>query len=482
MIDSLGTRVRNKPLPLQAMTSSQIGESTRSRMNIFYRLGCLSTMILLSTLMPGYLAAQSREEKVRIDRTNFEKSGLWYYNNLEQGFEVAKKNNQPVLVVLRCIPCEECVKLDDEMLEANPRFQQLLKSFVRVRIVGTNGLDLSLFEFDTDQSFAVFIFGPDRTLYGRYGTRSDRKEWESDVSVEGMIAALQESLNIHHNYPNNREWLVGKQPSQPPFARPEEIPVLSTKFTGQLDYQGNVVKSCIHCHMIGEGLREYYRAEKGGIPEKLQFPFPHPKIVGLILDPHQSTTILSVEDNSSAKRAGFQAGDKIVRFGNQAVISMADIQWVLHQASSNGEQIVAIVNRDGKETPLKLGLDGDWKRRDDIAWRSSSWLLRRIGLGGLFTKPASDEERQQWKIPSNKMALVVQHVGAFAPHDRAKKAGLLKDDVLIAYDGRDDLIRETDLLNYSVNQLSPGSLVKLKVLRGSEIKEFAVSTADASTQ
>ncbi len=190
------------------------------------RTNCLAVVILVlfASIQATDLAqAQSREEKVRNDRVQFEKNGLWYYNDLEKGFEAAKKNNQPVLVVLRCIPCEECVKLDDELLEANPKFQRMLKSFNRVRIVGTNGLDLSLFEFDTDQSFAVFVFGPDRTLYGRYGTRSDRKEWEKDVSVDGMIAALQEALDIHREYPANRESLIGKQPKKPTFATPKKF-------------------------------------------------------------------------------------------------------------------------------------------------------------------------------------------------------------------------------------------------------------------
>lgn len=434
--------------------------------------------LLLSVLtVAGLAQSPSREEKVRNDRVQFEKDGLWYYNDLEKGFEAAKKNNQPVLVVLRCIPCEECVKLDDELLEANPKFQQMLKSFNRVRIVGTNGLDLSLFEFDTDQSFAVFVFGPDRTLYGRYGTRSDRKEWEKDVSVDGMIACLQETLNIHREYPANRDLLAGKQPKKPIFATPEKIPSLAAKFTDKLDYQGNIVKSCIHCHMIGEAMREYHRADQGALPSTWQFPFPHPKILGLIFDPHQATTLQEVVADSPASTAGFRAGDKVSRLQKQAVVSMADVQWVLHHASNDGDTLQADAIRDGKAVSLKLDLAKNWRSQDDIAWRASSWLLRRVGLGGMFVKPATDEERQAWQIPAGKMALVVQHVGAFAPHDRAKKAGLQKGDVLIGYDGRDDLLRETDLLTYSVNAVAPGAEVKLRVRRGDQRKEFVVATS-----
>ena len=45
----------------------------------------------------------------------------------------------------------------------------LMEQFVCARQVSTNGLDLSLFQFDTDQSFAVFLLNADGTIYGRFG-------------------------------------------------------------------------------------------------------------------------------------------------------------------------------------------------------------------------------------------------------------------------------------------------------------------------
>ena len=49
-----------------------------------------------------------------------------------------------------------------------------------------------LFQFDTDQSFAVFLLNADGTIYGRFGTRSHRTEWYGDVSVDGLAKALQD--------------------------------------------------------------------------------------------------------------------------------------------------------------------------------------------------------------------------------------------------------------------------------------------------
>ena len=62
----------------------------------------------------------------------------------------------------------------------------------------------------------------------------------------------------------------------------------------------------------------------------------------------------------------------------------------------------------------------------------------------------------------------MEHVGQFAPHDVAKKAGVLKDDVLISFNGRTDFTRETDVLAYALNQLPVGSKVPAVLLRNGE--------------
>ncbi|WP_068142110.1 thioredoxin family protein [Roseimaritima ulvae] len=38
----------------------------------------------------------------------------------------ARDTGKPLLVVLRCIPCEECVKLDDDLVDQNPKLRPLL--------------------------------------------------------------------------------------------------------------------------------------------------------------------------------------------------------------------------------------------------------------------------------------------------------------------------------------------------------------------
>lgn len=118
-----------------------------------------------------------------------------------------------------------------------------------------------------------------------------------------------------------------------------------------------------------------------------------------------------------------------------------------------------------------------WRSKDDIAWRASSWPLRRLGLGGMVLKEMTSEERSSLGIASQQMALIVNHVGAFAPHDRAKKAGVEKGDILIEYDGRRDLKRETDVLAYSINEVAIGRVVPMRFLRGTEERRVEIATA-----
>ncbi|MFM7835330.1 MAG: thioredoxin family protein, partial [Planctomycetaceae bacterium] len=132
------------------------------------------TLLLFTILICSPVQAQqkkTRDQKVREDRDKVTAAGFWIYNDLDTGFRTARQTGKPLLVVLRCIPCEECVKLDDELVDQDPVLRPLLEQFVCVRVVSTNVLDLSLFQFDTDQSFAVFMLNADRTIYGRFGTR-----------------------------------------------------------------------------------------------------------------------------------------------------------------------------------------------------------------------------------------------------------------------------------------------------------------------
>src|SRR5690606_13871328 len=104
--------------------------------------------LLLILVIPCVALApqKTREQKVREDRATVEADGFWLYNDLPAAFAQARSSGKPILVVLRCIPCEECVKLDDELMDNDPVLRPLMEQFVCARQVSTNGLDLSLFQ------------------------------------------------------------------------------------------------------------------------------------------------------------------------------------------------------------------------------------------------------------------------------------------------------------------------------------------------
>ena len=425
-------------------------------------------LLSLSPVLPTMATAQTREEKVREDRRKVEAEGFWIYNDLQKALDRAKQNGKPILVVLRCIPCEECVKLDDELVEQDQVIRPLLDEFVCARIVSTNGLDLSLFQFDTDQSFAVFFLNADKTIYGRFGTRSHRTEWLGDVSLKGLAEAMHGALQLHAEYPSNAASLAGKRGQKPDVTSPEQYPSLRGKYTDSLDYQGNVVGSCSHCHQIGDARRDSYRSAGKPIPETVLFPFPHPKVIGLVLNPDHRALVKSVTASSPAEKAGFQPGDVIQMMADQPLISIADVQWVLHQTPGSGGAIGAKVVRQGATLDLTLELDADWRQADDISWRVSSWGMRRMTTGGMLLEQASAEQRKAAGIGEHKMALYVQHVGQYGEHAVAKRAGVKKGDVLIAFDGRTDLRREADVFRHGLWERKPGQHVPIIVSRNGE--------------
>jgi hypothetical protein len=415
-------------------------------------------------------SAQDRATKVRTDREQLAQSDIWTYNDLERGIAEAKKTKKPLLVVLRCIPCEACSKFDKKLtLERNNEVHDLLDRFVCVRIVQANNLDLSLFQFDYDQSFHTFFMNADRTIYGRFGTRSAREE-DEDMTMQGLRAAMLAVLKMHENYPANRASLAAKQGRPVEYRVPEELPALKGKYTDKLNYEGNVVASCIHCHQIRDSEREQFRSARKPIPEHVLFPYPLPDVLGLKMNPDHAAMIESVEPDSIASRAGLKSGDEILALAGQTLISTADLQWVLHHARST-EEVPAVVKRANKEIKINLALPTGWRGHSDISFRPTTWDLRRMATGGIVFEDLGADERQRLELDDNRLALIIKHVGEYGEHAAGKKAGFQRGDILIAVEGRTQHQTESQLIA-SLLEKRPGDKVRMKVLRGEKELEL----------
>jgi serine protease Do len=423
-------------------------------------------------LLTGTLFAQDRDTKVRNDRTTFQGSKEWVYNDLAQGLRVAKSSGKPLLVVFRCIPCEACQQFDDDVARRDPAIRDLLDEFVCVRIVQANTIDLSHFQYDFDQSFAVILMNPDMTIYGRYGTRSDREESE-DISLAGLRKALATALRMHRSFESVRPSLADKQVKPSRYKTPRDYPTLSTRYQPALDYEGKVAQSCMHCHQIREAQRLVYRTQGMPIPNEVLFPYPDPQVLGLKLDPASIAKVERVSPNSPADKAGVKPGDEFVSLAGQPLLSIADVQWVLHNTPA-AARVSAEIRRGGESQSLTLTLSEGW-RHGDISWRVTSWDLRRMAFGGMRLDSVSAEDRRTAHLPARGLALRVRHVGEFGNHAVAKRAGVQKGDVIVSYDGQDREMTESDLIAHAVQRKKPGDEVSIVVLRGGERKSMTIA-------
>ncbi len=177
------------------------------------------------------------------------------------------------------------------------------KQFVCVRVIKANGLDLNLFQFDYDQTWAVMFLNADRTIYGRYGTRAGgRNEADSHISVAGFKRAMERALVTHNGYPGNKTQLAAHSGPVAEFATPEKIPAM----------RGG---DCIHCHQVHDSLLRH-KWEQKELKAADLFVYPLPEQIGLKMDPQDCLVVKSVRDESPAANAGLKTGDRIVKILN----------------------------------------------------------------------------------------------------------------------------------------------------------------------
>jgi serine protease Do len=339
----------------------------------------------------------------------------------------------------------------------------MAEQFVSVRMVQMNGIDLERFQFDYDLTLAALFMNADDTVYGRYGKRSSQTS-AGDVSTSGFAKAMARAIELHHGYPDNKASLQGKQGKKPRFKLPEEYPSLQKAFKSEAVLTGQLSKRCLHCHQVREAERLVFRSARKPVPDNVLYPFPLANALGIELDPDEIAQVVSVTRGSAADRAGLRSGDSIVSLGGQPLLSIADIQWVLHHAGDSAS-IGAEVRRDAEIIAVSLQLEDGWRRSGDLSFRTSTWDLRRMGSGGLVLEEISEDDRRKHGLPPSALALRVKYVGEYDDHAAAKRAGFQKDDIIVEVDGRKDRMTETSFLAYAVQSKSIGQKVEIGLLR-----------------
>jgi serine protease Do len=244
--------------------------------------------------------------------------------------------------------------LDEQVVRQDAELQKLEQQFVCVRLVQMKGVDLRLFQFDYDQSWAAFFLNADGTIYGRYGTRAgDKQHATTHISVPSFKKALERALELHKGYPTNKAQLAAKLGPEPRYSVAEQIPGLEDRARGP-----TTPKNCIHCHMIGEHLRALKYSEKRLSPADIWI-YPLPENLGLKMEVDDGLLVEKVLPDSPALRAGVEVGDELVAMNRQPLVSQADIQWVLHQAPVE-TKIAVTLSRNGQILQKTIALTGNW--------------------------------------------------------------------------------------------------------------------------
>jgi S1-C subfamily serine protease len=291
-------------------------------------------------------------------------------------------------------------------------------------------------------------------------------------SLEGFKKALRSALELHDQYPKCKPSLEGKKSWKPGWKTPEVIP----ENKGHYKRLTTDRRGCLCCHCVQSGEILAKRKLKIPLDDGQLWVFPMPDLLGLHFDRLEKATVRSVDAGSVGENAGFQKGDRVLTVEKQPIISIADVQWVLHSAR-DGAKIKVKVDRGGKKTDLTLPLLKGWRRKRGFAWRRSTWPLRQRILG-LVLETLPDDERDRIGVSEGALALRIKNVtpaNVKKSNSSARSIGLRKGDVIIGVDGKTKPMTESDLLGYVFQKKPPGSKLTLKVHRGGKTKRFQLT-------
>lgn len=383
----------------------------------------------------------------------------WIYNDIEAGFAEAKRTGKPLLITFRCVPCEACESFDAEVAKGSERLMKMAKeNFVCVRQVEMKGVDLSLFQFDKDLSWAAMFLNADRTIYARYGTQSAEGSdaYNSLASLENTIKRV---LALHARYPANAAMLKGKTGQRLQYRTAMEMPGLKDK---EKYAQKTERQNCIHCHNIHDA-EQAWAKKKGRFSIEMMWRYPLPENLGLRINRDDGILVDDVKQGSPAHAAGIRTGDSLWFADGQAVASIADLQWVLHHKPGTPTFLNLTLGRGDSGRKVSLRLPAKWKKTD-FSWRGSMWSLDpKLGCWAVQLKP---EEVAKRKINTRGNAFFIKWINDKLPAGRELlNAGIKQNDVLVGYGGKpittDMRGLNADLrVNYKVGQRLPLTLIR----------------------
>ncbi len=437
-----------------------------TRWNGSHRRWCLVCWLGISSFLALSLPCFADDElRERLKDANGARTDIWVYNDIRQAMDEARRQNKPLFVTFRCVPCKDCAAFDADVANGNERVRAVAKEkFVSVRQVEMKGVDLSLFQFDHDLNWAGMFINADGVVYARYGTQSAEGS-DAYNSIEGLLNTMNRVLELHAGYPQNLAELNGKRGAAKPISNALELPGLRNPEKYAKRTERN---NCIHCHNIHDAEHQHALNTGSYSPEML-WKYPLPDNIGLKIDRASGIRIEQVAAGSAAATAKLSSGEDVVRMNGQRITSIADMQWVLHNLPNTEAQVEVETSRTGKHT---VSLVAGWKQ-SDFSWRGSMWNAPpRLEF---WAPVVNADVREKLGVPETDTALEVRWINKDGAGGRqAFDDGLREKDVIVALAGQPLRMNTRQLhmhvkLNYKV-----GDVLPLTVLRSGKREEIKI--------
>ena len=178
------------------------------------------------------------------------------------------------------------------------------------------GVNLDVFAFDHDLTWAAFFLNADETVYGRFGGR-DGESPDKYLTLSGLKHAMRAALAAH-----------AKEPKAKPTAEPKPARAVE-----QYAAAGRLKPSaCIHCHQVYDFRREDRQAAKKWSLDEV-WVYPLPENVGLTVEPDQGDRIKSVQAKSPAAFA-FGSFACAARAARMACLSPGSVRYLSGDSAS----------------------------------------------------------------------------------------------------------------------------------------------------
>lgn len=199
-----------------------------------------------------------------------------------------------------------------------------------------------------------------------------------------------------------------------------------------------------------------------------QPPSPGPRpLLGVAVTPAddngEGVQVREVLSDSPAAKAGFKDGDVITKVNGKAV---TDVTEFLRAVGSKkpGDKLAVEVRRDGKDMTLKATLgNADAGGAPPVQLPEVKELGRPAFLG-VQVEDLTPELRKQLNVKTQAGAVVEEVV----PNSPAAKAGLQRDDVIVAANGQ--TVSNPVDLRAAVQKAGAGKEIALRYERGGEMK------------